>query len=64
MTCSSDCEGGAALAAEDDFAAGQALADEVVGESLEDELHAGNGEGSEGLAGDAGHLEDERLRPE
>ena len=54
-------EGGTALASEDDFAAGQALADEVVGDSFEDELHAGDGEGSEGLAGDAGHLEDDRV---
>ena len=59
-------EGGAALAAKDDFAAGEALADEVIRHALQDKLHSWNGEGSKGLAGDAGHFEGERclrIRP-
>src|SRR6185312_9214690 len=48
-----------AFAAKNDFAAGEALAYEVVGEALEDELYAGGGKGSEGLAGDAAQLEGE-----
>ena len=51
--------GGAALAAEDDFAAGEAFADEVVGEAFEHEREAGGGECAEALAGDAGQIEAE-----
>ncbi len=48
---------GIALGAKHDLAAAQALAHEIVGESFEDETHAGNREGAKRLTGDALQLD-------
>ena len=48
---------GIALGAKHDLAAAQALADEVVGQSFEDETHAGDGEGAKRLTGNTLQLD-------
>ena len=44
-------------AAQHQFAAAEALADEIVGQSFELERHAGNGEGAKRLSGGPAHVE-------